>query len=68
MNKEVDQLLRELRVQGWRVERTRGGHYKAFPPDPAATPVVIPGTPSDSRSLRNTIGLLRRGGFIWKGR
>lgn len=31
--KEVQQTIRKLRKQGWRVEMTKGGHYKCFPPD-----------------------------------
>jgi len=68
MSKDIDQLLQELRAQGWRVTRTRNNHYRAYPPGGQGSPVWLPGTPSDHRSLANTIALLRQRGFIWKGR
>lgn len=67
MQKELRQLLREARRQGWRVERTKKGHYKLWPPD-GGPPEILPGTPSDWRSLKNAIARLRRRGFRWEGR
>jgi hypothetical protein len=61
-NKEVQDLIRKLQEQGWRIEE--GKHYKAFPPDTTKPMVVIPKTPSDHRSLKNTIAQLRRSGAI----
>ena len=68
MSRDVRQLVAALREQGWRVELTKNGHYRAYPPAGAGSPVFLPGTPSDHRSLANTIALLRRRGFAWKGR
>ena len=65
-SKEIRELVRELERQGWRVEPTKGGHFRAFPPQ--GSPVVLPSTPSDRRALANTIALLRARGFVWKGR
>jgi hypothetical protein len=59
-SKEVKELLAKLQAQGWRIEE--GKHYKAFPPDLTKPMVPIPKTPSDHRSLRNTIAQLRRSG------
>lgn len=64
MPKEYKEIIRELERQGWRLVRgTR--HWKAFPPDKKKPMVTIPGTPSDYRSIKNTIAQLRRSGFIW---
>jgi hypothetical protein len=32
LKKELGQILREARRQGWRVELQRSGHYKLYPP------------------------------------
>lgn len=66
MTKEVRQLLKELRKQGFTIEES-GRHFKAFPPG-GGPMTVIPRTPSDPRSLKNAIALLRKRGFLWKGR
>lgn len=58
-SKDVRNLLKDLEAQGWRVEGTSKGHYVAYAPDGRGR-VVIPGTPSDRRSLRNTLAALRR--------
>jgi MarR-like DNA-binding transcriptional regulator SgrR of sgrS sRNA len=31
-NRELKKLLNEAERQGWRIERGRGGHYKAYSP------------------------------------
>jgi predicted RNA binding protein YcfA (HicA-like mRNA interferase family) len=63
--KELRAILVELERQGWRVERGRGGHYKAFAPT-GEVMVTLPSTPG--RDLRPYIARLRRAGFAWKGR
>lgn len=61
-SKEGRKLVKALQEQGWRVEPTKKGHFLAYAPDGVGL-VTIPGTPSDSRSLRNTISDLRKHGF-----
>lgn len=54
-----DELLRELRQRGWRVEMTRrSGHWKLTHPKGGV--VFAPGTPSDHRSLLNVRSKIRR--------
>ena len=60
--KDIKNLIRALESQGWRVEKTRSGHYMAYSPN-GKDIVTIPGTPSDHRSMRNTLAALRRAGF-----
>ena len=66
--KEIRQLIKELEKQGFRVTQAGSGHFIAWPPDVEVRPVTIPSTPSDYRSMRNTLADLRRAGFEPKGR
>lgn len=61
MHKEVKALMRELEEQGWRLQRRRS-KTQAFSPD-GVTVVPIHHTPSDGKSLKNTVSQLRRGGY-----
>lgn len=61
-SKEVKEIIAKLEKQGWRIED--GRHFKAFPPDKLLSMVVIPKTPSDNRSLKNTISELKKRGAI----
>lgn len=64
-NKDTQEILEELDEQGWRVEKTKKGHYMAYPPDKSQGPVNLGGTPSDRRSLNNALSLLKQRGFRW---
>ncbi|HEY8342498.1 MAG TPA: hypothetical protein VIK75_05795 [Calditerricola sp.] len=64
MDKEVRDLVRALRRQGFRVEEGRK-HLKVYPPVPGAKPYPLPKTPSDRRWLKNAISHLRKYGFEW---
>lgn len=63
----IQTIIKDLRSQGWQVDR-RGKGYKAMPPvDPAtgrraAGPVFFHLTPGDRRYLDNLKALLRRHG------
>jgi hypothetical protein len=65
-SKESREIVAELRRQGWNVERTERGHYKARPPD-AGKPMVTfaGGLSGDHRSVKNAVAQLRRSGFVW---
>lgn len=52
MNKDIEQLMRRLRRQGFKVRRAKSGHYRVTGRHGA--PVTVPSTPSDCRSLANT--------------
>lgn len=65
-SKDVKDLIKALREQGWRVEET-GRHPVAYAPD-GVTIVTLSSTPSDHRAFRNMVARLRRAGFEWKGR
>lgn len=58
-------VLREARDQNWVVEKTSSGHWKCKAPD-GKTTVILSGTASDKRSIKNGIARMRQAGFIWK--
>ncbi|MFD7553588.1 hypothetical protein ACFV9E_03490 [Streptomyces sp. NPDC059835] len=60
-SKEVKQLIKAIEKQGFRVRPTTKGHYQVYKGDTFVT--VLPGTPSDHRSLKNSLTYLRRAGF-----
>ena len=59
---DLDKLLQQLQRAGWRVVKTRGGHWKVYSPDGQAQ-VVTSGTPSDRRALANFRAQLKRAGY-----
>jgi predicted RNA binding protein YcfA (HicA-like mRNA interferase family) len=65
MAKDFKGIRKEAERQGWRVEVTKGGHWRFVPPDPTKPMVVTSSTPSDHRTLDNFIGRLRKSGFRW---
>ncbi len=62
---ELQDIIKEARAQGWRVERTKSGHWKFTPPDKTKKPIFTGGTPGDRRALRNHLAQMRRAGFRW---
>ena len=58
-------LLRAAQRQGWRVERTNGGHYRWRSPDRSVPQIISGGTPSCHRAERNLLAQLRRGGLAF---
>src|SRR5690348_5523052 len=62
MRKDVRRLVRDLVDQGFAVRRTRSGHVQVL--RGGVVVAVLPGTPSDWRSLRNAVARLRRAGFV----
>lgn len=67
MASELTKILKAAEKQGWRVERTKKGHYKLYAPD-GKNIVTAPGTPGRGRAVANLVSQLRRYGFQWKGR
>lgn len=67
LRKETRAIVREAERQGWRVEVGGGGHLTLYAPDGEGV-VTVAATPSDYRSLENSISDLRKHGFQWKGR
>lgn len=64
--KEVKELIRAARKQGWRVRKTTKGYLLQ---DPTGRHMeMVHKTPGDWRSLRHSLSRMRRYGFKWKGR
>ena len=61
--KDMEQLVRKAKDQGWKVVITNGGHYK-FLPINGDTPIIAPLTPSGARSIANTKSRLKKSGLI----
>jgi predicted RNA binding protein YcfA (HicA-like mRNA interferase family) len=59
-SKDIRQLSRQLRHQGWRVTATNGDHLRFEGPEGQL--VFGPATPSDHRAIRNLVAKLRREG------
>jgi len=63
METDFDKVLEKARDQGWRVDRTKKGHWRFLSPDRTQPPIYFSGTPSDHRSIRNLVAQLRRAGL-----
>ncbi len=64
--KDMEEVVREAGEQGWRVQKTDGGHWRLYSPDGRGI-VHAAGTPGSARSVQKTIARLRQYGFMWKG-
>lgn len=53
----IKDLVKSATAQGWRVEQLKSGHWKFYPPDKTLSAVVVGGTPSDFRALRNFLSM-----------
>ncbi len=61
VSKDVKPLIRQALSEGWRVERTNGGHIKWI--HPSGGFLFSSSTPSDRRAIRNLERDLRRLGL-----
>lgn len=61
--KDVKKWAKVAKAAGWRVEPTKNGHVTFLAPDPAVPPIVVAGTPSDHRSMKNAKARLKRHGL-----
>ena len=65
ISKEYREIAQHLvDAQGWRY-RTGKRHPKLYPAEPTQSPIPVPTTPSDRRSLKNFVSQVRRAGGIW---
>lgn len=60
LRKRAEDLVREVKKNGWTVER-RTRHWLATG---GPTPITIPGTPSDYRAIENSRQQLKRAGYL----
>ena len=64
--KEVRELVKAAKKQGWRVKETKKG-YLLFDSS-GRHKELLHKTPSDPRGLRDSLSRMRRFGFKWRGR
>ena len=62
--KEFREIIAELRYQGWNVNQTTQGHYKACPPDKTKE-IIHFSLSTDTHAQLNTIRDLKKQGFQW---
>jgi hypothetical protein len=62
--KQYKEIFSALDDQGWTVEQTNRGHFKAVPPD-KTKPIIVISMSDDPHAYMNNIRDLKRGGFIW---
>lgn len=66
MHKELRKIQKELEAQGFTTRVTAKGHLQVF--RNGTKVATFSGTPSDVRSLRNSLADARRAGFRWPPR
>jgi hypothetical protein len=62
MHKEVREIRKKLKRQGWRFRQAKGPYELAIPPDKAKSPVKLPSSPGGRRWKQNLTGELRKSG------
>jgi hypothetical protein len=62
-NKDFRPIIDELRNQGWHLERTGTGHYRAKPP--TGKGIVHFAASGESHALKNALADLKKHGFTW---
>lgn len=65
--KDMEAVLAEAGKQGWRVRRTKNGHWALYAPN-GDDIVHVSGTPRDAQAVVKVVTKLRKYGFEWKGR
>ncbi len=60
--KAIDNLIKKAWEQGWWCEKTAKGHVMAYSPDKMGM-VLLPGSPSDHRGIKNARSFLRKYGL-----
>ncbi len=64
MNKELKQILRAAKKQGWTVNQgRRNTHFRLVPPDPTISAYVLSHSPSCRRAVQNAKSDLRKLGL-----
>jgi len=61
-NKELKKIIKYAEKQGWRVLRTKSGHFKWYSPDGESI-VTSPSTGSH-KSWKNFMALLKKAGYV----
>ena len=62
-DKLMTDVVRLAEANGWRVSRTRKGHFKFMSPDKSQPIIHLSGTPSDTKTYICSMAQLRRHGL-----
>lgn len=65
MNKELKKLIKAIEAAGFQTITAKSGHIKVYDEEGTLL-TVFSGTPSDWRSIQNSLRPLKRLGFRWK--
>lgn len=65
--KDMERIVKAAEERGWRVAKTRRGHWMLYSPDGVHI-VTAAGTPGSASSVRKTLAILKRYGFEQNGR
>lgn len=60
---DIDAIIREALEQGWTHDRTTRGHHQLYAPGGKGI-VTFSGTPSDKRSIKNSLAEMKKLGFV----
>lgn len=63
MDKDLRKIIKALEAQGFETEMTKKGHIVVTRDGELIA--TFSGTPSDFRSIRNSLAPLKRAGFRW---
>lgn len=66
LQKEVRDLVKAAKKQGWRAKETKKGYLLLDPSGQHKE--LLHKTPSEPRGLRDSLSRMRRFGFKWRGR
>lgn len=61
-NKDLRAVFKQAAAYGCSFRKTGKSHVLIYTPDPAQRPVTASCSPSDHRTLKNTVAALRRAG------
>lgn len=59
---DLDKVRKKAEQQGWRYDKTTGGHHRFFSPDKESI-VTASGTPGDQRGWLNFLAEMKRAGY-----
>jgi hypothetical protein len=59
---DIDKVRKKAEQQGWRYDKTTGGHHRFFSPDKESI-VTASGTPGDQRGWLNFLADMKRAGY-----
>ena len=62
-NRELDAMIQAAWDAGWHCSKTSKSHVMCYPPDKTIKPVLVANTPSDHRTIPNTLSCLRKSGL-----